>query len=202
MGNGVAAAGFVNSTTFSTADYSNGTGVILAFMLVPGPTAPTGSSPDFASGPIISNSILPLTFDALTVTNGIDNDTSSFQVPTTDVAGLPGLNGYSHIPLFLADNFDFSLLPTIAGDYEYRISLLDASGNGYEIVAPFAVVPEPASLTLLGSARIWRNPPSPQSGRWQAAITEAKTFETQLIGPPGAVPVSKVARFAEPNRRR
>ena|ERR1051326_1542298 len=24
--------------------------------------------------------------------------------------------------------------------------------------------------------------PSPQSGRWQAAITEAKTFETQLIG--------------------
>ena len=48
-------------------------------------------------------------------------------------------------------SFDFASRP-VAGAYEYRISLLDPSGNGYQIVAPFAVVavPEPATWLLLG----------------------------------------------------
>lgn len=146
---GVLANGFAESSMFTTSQYSNGTGVFLAFMLVPGPNSPTGSSPDFASGPIIPNQIFPLSIDASTFTNGTFNDAlAQFQVPAIDqVPGFEGLDGYSHSPLFFADNFDFASRP-ISGDYEYRISLLDAAGNGYQITAEFQVVPEPSSWVM------------------------------------------------------
>lgn len=166
IGQGVAANGFVESTTFPVADYSNGMGVLLAFMVVAGPGSPTGSSPDFTSGPIIPNAIFPLTYTADTFTNGALNDSlGPSQVPAVDQIGVPaftGLEGYSHFPLFIADNFDFGT-QKIAGDYEYRISLLDADGNGYDIVAPFQVtVPEPSTwmMMMLGFAGLgyagWR----------------------------------------------
>ena len=152
IGQGVAANGFVESTTFPTADYSNGVGVILGFMVVPGPGSPTGSSPDFASGPIIPNASFPLTFTADTFTNGVFNDTSGpYSVPAIDQIGVPafaGLDGYSHLPYFLADNFSFAKY-MVTGDYEYRISVLDAAGNGYNIVAPFSVVPEPSTWAMM-----------------------------------------------------
>jgi MYXO-CTERM domain-containing protein len=152
MGQGVAANGFVESTTFSTSDYSNGTGVYLVFMLIPGPGSSTGSSPDFASGPIIPNAIFPLTIDGNTFTQGMLNDVlGQFQVPAIDqVPGFEGLEGYSHIPFFFADNFDFAARP-VTGDYEYRISLLDDAGNGFQIVAPFQVVSEPSSWVMMVS---------------------------------------------------
>lgn len=150
MAEGVAANGFVESTRFSVTQYSNGTGVYLVFMLVPGPGSPTGSSPDFASGPIIANAIFPLTIDGRTFTDGTFNDIlAQFQVPAIDqVPGFGGLEGHSHVPLFFADNFDFASRP-ITGDYEYRISLLDATGSGYQIVAPFQIVPEPSSWLMV-----------------------------------------------------
>jgi hypothetical protein len=147
LADGIAASGFEESTTFTTAQYSNGTGVLLAFMLVPAEGAPTGSSPDFASGPIIANSIFPMEFTADTFTDGARNDrTSSFEL-----TALAGFEGHSHIPLFNISSFDFASRP-VTGAYEYRLSLLDVSGNGYRIVAPFAVVavPEPATWALLG----------------------------------------------------
>jgi hypothetical protein len=158
IGRGVAANAFVDSTTFPVADYSNGVGVLLAFMVVPGPGSTTGSSPDFTSDPIIPNAILPLTATFNTFTNGALNDnTGATVVPAVDQIGVPtfaGLEGYSHIPFFFVDNFDFAS-QKIAGDYEYRIALLDAAGNGYDIVAPFQVtVPEPSTwmMMMLGFA--------------------------------------------------
>jgi hypothetical protein len=158
IGQGVAANGFVESTTFPVADYSNGMGVLLAFMVVAGPGSATGSSPDFTSGPIIPNAILPLTATFNTFTNGALNDSSGTSVvPAVDQIDVPsfaGLEGYSHIPFFFEDNFDFAS-QKIAGDYEYRIALLDANGNGYDIVAPFQVtVPEPSAwmMMMLGFA--------------------------------------------------
>ena len=61
------------------------------------------------------------------------------------------MEGYSHFPYFLADNFDFASLK-IPGDYEYQISVLDAEGNGYQIVVPFQVVLEPSSWIILVTA--------------------------------------------------
>ena len=70
----MAANGFLKSTTFTTADFSNGTGVFLAFMITAGPDSPIGSSSDFASGPIILNTIFPIKIGAQTFTNGVFND--------------------------------------------------------------------------------------------------------------------------------
>ena len=64
------------------------------------------------------------------------------------VPAMAGVDGQSHIPFFFADNIDFSSF-SIRGSYEYRISLLDVVGNGYEVVAPFQVIPEPSSWVLV-----------------------------------------------------
>lgn len=153
IGQGVAANGFVESTTFPVADYSNGVGVWLAFMVVPGPGSPTGSSPDFTSGAIIPNATFPVTLAGDTYTNGVLNDTTAAaQVPAVDQIGVPaftGLDGYSHVPFFFLDNFDFAT-QQIPGVYEYRLSLLDAAGNGYDIDASFEVgIPEPSTWALM-----------------------------------------------------
>jgi hypothetical protein len=151
IGDGVVAAGFVESTTFTTDQYSNGTGVFLAFMVLPGAGSPTGSSPDFSAGPILPHTLFPLTISGLTFTNGVVNAVlGEFQVPAIDqVPGFEGLDGHSHIPFFFGDNFDFAF-QQVTGDYEYRISLLDAAGNGYDITAAFQLqpVPEPATWAL------------------------------------------------------
>jgi len=154
IGQGVAANGFIQSTTFTTADFSNGRGVLLTFMITAGPGSPIGSSPDFASGPIIPNTIFPISIHAQTFTNGAFNDDSGI----LSVQAIAGVEGQSHFPYFLFDNFDFTKPElSIPGDYEYRISVLDAQGNGYQIVVPFQivpgrVVPEPSSWMMLATA--------------------------------------------------
>jgi hypothetical protein len=186
IGHGVAANGFVDSTTFPVADYSNGMGVLLAFMVVPGPGSPTGSSPDFTSGPIIPNAIFPLTFTIDTFTNGALNDSSgSVPVPAVDQIDVPafaGLEGYSHFPFFFVDNFDFAT-QKITGDYEYRISVLDAGGNGYDIVAPFQVtVPEPSTwmMIMLGFAGLG------YAGRRTTRTAPQRSAEERRLAAPAA----------------
>lgn len=152
LGVGVAAGGFNDASSFTTDQFSNGKGIYMVFMLVAGLGSPTGASPDFASGPIIPNAIFPLTVSGGTYIDGTVNAVlADFQVPAINqVPGYESLDGHSHIPFFFADNFDFQSRPD-PGSYEYRISLLDAAGNGYQIVADFQVrvVPEPATWALL-----------------------------------------------------
>jgi hypothetical protein len=150
MADGVAANGYIEGTTFTTEQYSNGSGVYFVFMLLPSTGSPTGSSPDFASGPILANAVFPLTISGVTFTNGTLNDPlAEFALPAINlVDGFETLDGYSHIPFFFADNFDFASRP-VTGGYEYRVSILDGSGNGYNIVAGFDVVPVPEPATWL-----------------------------------------------------
>ena len=75
MADGVAANGYIEGTTFTTEQYSNGSGVYFVFMLLPSTGSPAGSSPDFASGPILANAVFPLTISGVTFTNGTLNDT-------------------------------------------------------------------------------------------------------------------------------
>src|ERR1044071_7338362 len=53
LANGVSNLGFPEKTTFTTAEFSNGLGVYLAFMIIPGPGSPTGSSQDNPARAII-----------------------------------------------------------------------------------------------------------------------------------------------------
>lgn len=147
LATGVSNLGFAEKTMFGAAEFSNGIGVYLAYMLVPGPGSPVGSSADYASGPIVPNTVQRIHSDATTFRNGVlFSAAGSFDVKVAD-----GFDGYSHIPNFYADNFDFALVPSagVLGSYEYRIQLRDTAGNGWDIATPFQVVPEPGTLTML-----------------------------------------------------
>lgn len=146
--NGLASSGFQEKTIFATSDFSGTNGVYLAMMNVPGfgLTPPAqGSSPDFASGPIIPNSLFPITAIGTTFRNGIALPAfSTSQVPPLDVSLNPPFNvdGHSHFPQFYIDNADFNGVDP-EGTYLYSISLRDTAGNGWDVSAPFQVVPEP-----------------------------------------------------------
>jgi hypothetical protein len=150
----LASAGFQDATIFLPSDIDGQpSGIYFAYAVVPDPGA-TGSSPDFASGPIIPNRLYPLTFDHDLLRNGVLVDPAVFddQIPP-----LVGVDGDSH-ELFLLEE-DASFFPpgtVLPGNWEYRTVLRDAEGNGWNIVAPFQVVPEPSSLalTLLLAAHI------------------------------------------------
>lgn len=147
---GVAVAGFREGSSFHPSEYSNGMGVYFVFMLTGGQGTPLGSSPDFVSGPILPNAIFPLSIVGGTYTNGVFNDDfANLQLPAINkVSGFEGLAGHSHIPLFFADNFDFAANP-VAGHYEYRMSLRDANGTGYDVTAAFEITPEPSAWIMM-----------------------------------------------------
>jgi hypothetical protein len=136
LSTGAAAAGFVNQTVFPReAILGNPLGVLLAFILLPDPGI-IGSSRDFASGPVIPNSLLPLAASSEIWKDGalsLDQGDGPFPVRPTDEP----FDGASH-------RFAFSSYwnrgANNLGNYEYRWSLVDLEGHGWEIVAPFQVV--------------------------------------------------------------
>jgi hypothetical protein len=142
---GLASAGYQDASAFLPSDIAGQpSGVFYAYIVIPDPGV-TGSSLDFASGPIIPNRLFPITDDTDLLQNGIIVD-PEFDGETT---ALTGFDGYSHTTAFFASHAGFfppgSELP---GSYEFRSVLRDAEGNGWNISVPFEVVPEPSSLTL------------------------------------------------------
>ena len=112
-------------------------------MVVPNPGT-VGSSPDFTSGPIIPNALFPIHVAGQTFRNNQPWDPYllAFDVPPlTDQLSCPfSVDGHSHFPIFIADNASFgSGGPT--GHYEYRVTMMDATGNGWSITVRFTVRP-------------------------------------------------------------
>lgn len=143
MGAGVSAQGYHQGTHFSRAEFSEGMGVWTTWMNVPFPGT-TGSSPDFASGRIIANSLFPIHVEAYSTHNGAPFST----VFVGDVPALNAVNpsfdvdGASHFPFFLADNADFGPPGVnLRGSYMWQITMTDASGNGWRIRTHFSVAP-------------------------------------------------------------
>ncbi len=146
-----AAAGFVNQSVFpQSAITLDPNGVYFAFMMLPDPGV-TGSSRDFESGPVIPNSVFPLTTHAEMWLDGVLVETLQDGIVNPRLGDLP-FDGASHrapgqvVWYPWADDPDAGPL----GSHEIRWSLLDEQGNGWKMVAPFTVVPEPSAL-LLGS---------------------------------------------------
>jgi hypothetical protein len=115
-------------------------------MIVPAPGA-TGASPDFTSGPIISNALCPIHVAGATYRNQqlADPFLGTFDVPAlTPELCCPffNLDGHSHIPIFFADNLDFMPPGTSpVASWEFRVTMTDNTGNGWQISARFVVTP-------------------------------------------------------------
>jgi hypothetical protein len=132
-------------------------------MLIPTAGASTGSSPDFASGPILQNDLFPLRVDHVLMRGS----TTIFNV--TRFTTLPGTwpyDGYSHVP-GLGNGSATSLgLSSPLGDYLYVRTIRDSAGNGWRSritarVVPDSAIPEPGTLALLLSgiaplAAVWK----------------------------------------------
>lgn len=143
-----AAAGFVQQSVFPIdAITFSPNAVWLAMMWVPDPGV-TGSSRDFASGPVIPNSLFPFASRADMWLNGAKVET--LQDQTVNIrAGDVGFTGASHRAPSQAVWYpwaDSAAGPT--GSHEIRWSLRDVQGNGWNIVAPFQVVPEPSAVVI------------------------------------------------------
>jgi hypothetical protein len=146
IADGVTTAGYRQGPVFGPQQFSNGQGVWLAYMVVPTSTSPyVGSSPDFASGPVIPNSLFPINVNGVTRHNSAsyDPNLAAFSVPAiTDPCVVPAFNvdGYSHFPIFLADNADFGPPNTrLPGQYVYSVTMTDSTGNGWRISATFVL---------------------------------------------------------------
>ena len=157
LANGITAQGLTEQSVFPISDFSNGRAPLLAFMIVADGST-TGSSPDFASGPIIPNSLFPMNFSIADKKNGVDfSDPGSFPVPshTTLDPAFANDEGTSHVPFFVFDNADFAKDKNapLAGSYQYEVKVVDSSGAGYNVVAPFTVTGGPTAIPL--PAAVW-----------------------------------------------
>ena len=138
------AGGYVNQSVFTPdAITLHPNGVYFAFMLLPNPGI-IGSSRDFASGPVIANSVYPLSSNVDVWLDGVLVDRllgSDFNV-SVGTSDEP-FQGTSHLPVIQAiwHPWDDDLTVGPLGSYELRWSLRDAQGSGWDMVAPFQVVP-------------------------------------------------------------
>lgn len=132
----VAAQGYVDTDTFAQADVLLPNAVMVTWMLVPTASAPTGSSPDFETGPIMPNTIFPMTvtFEVWQDDVMLDGYAFSFDVPPLDDQLDPpfDVEGHSHIPIFNAVVFDGA--DAVPGTLEMRSTVRDANDEGYDLV--------------------------------------------------------------------
>lgn len=142
MAQGVAAQGYHQGVRFNQSEFSDGMGVFVVWMNVPAPGT-TGSSPDFASGPIMPNELFPIHVEGTTTQNGkmFDPYLVNADVPALNTVGF-AVDGASHFPFYIADNADFGPPGAkLRGSYTYQITMVDTSGSGWRIEAHFAVAP-------------------------------------------------------------
>jgi hypothetical protein len=209
----IAAAGFHDASVFVPTDIDGEpSGIYYAYLLIPDP-GETGSSRDFASGPIIPNRVFPINDDTDVVRNGVVVD-GEFDgaFPRTG-----GFAGKSHDWALYCDDAKFFPPGTeLPGSYEWRSSLRDAQGNGWNIVAPFQVVLLPGDYNQNGAVDtadyiVWRKNDGSPAGYdvWRANF--GRTVQSEVataasspaaIPEPTALSIVMVGMLAVLNRRR
>jgi len=146
LADGLANLGIADKEVFTVPEFSFPNAVWLVWMVVPAAGAPTGSSPDFDNGPIIPNSICPITFSGVTLRNGeLFDPYWASETPALNVLDPPYEgDGHSHFPEFNADAWELGVIATDPdGMYEYQFTVVDNAGNGWNIITRFEVVPPP-----------------------------------------------------------
>jgi hypothetical protein len=128
--------------SFTTEEFSDPSGVTIMMNIIPSEGAVTGSSVDFASGPIIPNTLFPFTVDGDMYREGVLYD------PYFDgtYAGYPAMtppiekDGPSHFVWFFGENSAFGPEGTPAtGSFEFKLKMTDKNGNGWYLTVPYTV---------------------------------------------------------------
>lgn len=142
LAHGVASLHLHEGDEFRESEFAGANGIWLVWMTVPDHGA-TGSSPDFASGPIIPNSVMPIVITEETTRNRELFDFTSYSaVPPLDGNLNPPfhVDGHSHFPYFFADAAVFGAPGTpTKGRYAYAFAMTDLFGNGWTFTARFEV---------------------------------------------------------------
>jgi len=144
-----AAAGFVSSNVFpKSAITFDPNGIYFMYMMLPDPGI-TGSSRDFASGPIIPNSLFPFTSNAAMYLDGVKVETLQDDFLLNVRNGDLPHQGQSHRAPSQVVWYPWADSPAgPLGSHELRMSVRDNEGNGWDMVAAFEVVPEPGTLII------------------------------------------------------
>jgi hypothetical protein len=138
----VSAKGLTAKQAFSEAEFTPPSGVVIMLNIVPSAGAATGSSFDFASGPIMPNALFPMIVDGDVLRDGVMYD------PNFDSAfpGYPAMtppivkDGPSHLLWFFGENSFFGPPNTPAtGSYELKVTMTDSGGAGWLVHIPFTV---------------------------------------------------------------
>ena len=143
----VKAQGLEDRHVFPAVAFASGPGnaIYFAGTLVPRDVA-RGRSPDFESGWIIPNRVMPITVVGIAKRNGELFD--PFLAPESDLPALDediaprfaDVDGHSHIPFITGTSQTFGPPETAArGRYRYEVRMRDRAGNGWNIVARFRV---------------------------------------------------------------
>jgi hypothetical protein len=138
--------GFRERSAFFVGDFTPPTGIYALFTIVPGPSAPMGSSPDSANGPIIPNALFPIATQGVLYRNGVVYDpNNNGQYPAESAFGFPSVAGASHVPFFFNDNVSWAPQPAppVEGNYEWRITVRDTTSSGWDVVIPYVVSAAP-----------------------------------------------------------
>ena len=147
---GLAANGFHQGEVFSEAEISDPSAIHLGMVLVPNASAPFGSSFDFANGPILPSGTFPISVKGDVFINGVlfESGPGAWDIKLA----ADSFDGRSHYAGELWENTFYARpgLTSLVGDYEYRITVRDTTGAGYDMNASFSVVPEPSTLVPLG----------------------------------------------------
>jgi hypothetical protein len=138
------AAKLVPAQQLTEAQFSPPSGLVLLVMIVPGAAAPSGSSPDFESAPILPNELFPIS-----ATGGVYKQGKPYDLNFGDkILGYDALSqpidveGASHFFLSFAENSSFGPPDeTPSGVYEFALRATDRHGTGWELTVPFAVGP-------------------------------------------------------------
>jgi hypothetical protein len=143
MAAGVRANRYREGNVFKAKDFNDGQGIYVVWMNVPAPGT-TGSSPDFASGPVIANSLFPLHVSGATYHNGklFNSGLLAVDVPALDSTLDPpfAVDGHSHFPFFVVDSADFGPAGAkLNGAFTYDMKMVDQAGNGWHIEAKFQI---------------------------------------------------------------
>lgn len=133
LGRRLAAGAVTPGHLFHVSDWTAPQGLVFVALLVPGAGAPTGSSSDAVSGPIIPASAYPLRSAGALFHDGALVD------PAFDGSlGPPdGLDGRSHQFVIMVETTEF--IPGSPGEYRMRMEMRDATGAGWDVLATFDV---------------------------------------------------------------